>query len=519
MPSPGPHRLPSASRSPRPRRRFSRSPLAIAEKSDLSADPIVPLAMKPPVVERTESPPERTKTPPSPPVDRPANTTGVIASSPALPDRSLSLGASGRRSDKKPSDGRELFERIWVKNDPRSHGGDGLGPVFNAQSCVACHNLGGTGGAGAIDKNIEIVSASDTLGDGTGYFYAFSMDFGAGRFEYKIGGDPSASSRRRTPADAALLAGIHPGFRESNSTVLHHFGTDPAYQAWRGLVPGRHNAIMIRSSRRNPPSLFGTGLIDSIPDAAIEAAARRKAGGSAQVRGRVSRLKDGRIGRFGWKAQTATLAGFIRSAAASEVGLEIPGRHQAADPRLPGIAPTGLDMNEQECDALVDFVRGLRAPAALEPADVNDPAPLKVGESTFKSIGCTGCHTPKLGNVEGIFSDLLLHDMGPQLADADAYSVFAGEPPPPAEGLPAAGRAHADGSPASVREWRTPPLWGIRDSGPYLHDGRAATIAEAIMLHAGQGTTSARRFAELSPRRKQQLEAFLMSLPSPPPDR
>ena len=69
---------------------------------------------------------------------------------------------------------------------------------------------------------------------------------------------------------------------------------------------------------------------------------------------------------------------------------------------------------------------------------------------------------------------------------------------------------------ATVREWRTPPLWGLRDSGPYLHDGRAARIDQAIALHAGQGAAAARRYAELSPRRKRQVEAFLMSLAAPP---
>ena len=89
--------------------------------------------------------------------------------------------------------GRELFERVWVKNDPRSHGGDGLGPVFNGQSCVACHNLGGSGGAGQVDTNIEIATVTGTPGEGMGYFYSFSMDFGAGRFEYRMGGDLQAT--------------------------------------------------------------------------------------------------------------------------------------------------------------------------------------------------------------------------------------------------------------------------------------------------------------------------------------
>ena len=298
--------------------------------------------------------------------------------------------------------------------------------------------------------------------------------------------------RRRSSADGALLARIHPGFRDSNSTVLHQYGIDPAYQAWRGLVPGQHGSILIRISQRNPPSLFGAGLIDAIPDEVIEAAARRRFAGAPQVKGRVSRPNGGRVGRFGWKAQTASLADFVRSAAAGEIGLELPRHHQAADPRLPGLAPSGLDMNEGECEALVEYVRGLPLPGAMEPVDDRDPASPTTGEATFKSIGCAGCHMPDLGNVKGIYSDLLLHDMGPQLADSDSYSVFAGEPAQPA-GLPVAGRVRAESHTASSREWRTPPLWGIRDSGPYLHDGRAATVSEAIVLHSGQGAPAARR--------------------------
>ena len=228
----------------------------------------------------------------------------------------------------------------------------------------------------------------------------------------------------------------------------------------------------------------------------------------------MSRLKDGRIGRFGWKAQTATLEEFVLSAAAGELGLEIPSRHQAADPRLPGLAAAGLDLDGQECNLLVGYVRNLPVPITVKADGDKDNAQIKAGESSFKAIGCTNCHLPKLGDVEGIYSDLLLHDMGSQLADADTYTVFSGEPPQAVRaGLVDRVRGATDA--ASAREWRTPPLWGLRDSAPYLHDGRAASIAEAIMLHGGQGSSSARRFAELPPRRKQQIEAFLMSLTPP----
>ena len=81
---------------------------------------------------------------------------------------------AGPRSQEPRSRGRELFERVWVMNDPRGHGGDGLGPVFNAQSCVGCHNLGGSGGAGTVDTNVEIATMTGATGDGTGNVYSFS---------------------------------------------------------------------------------------------------------------------------------------------------------------------------------------------------------------------------------------------------------------------------------------------------------------------------------------------------------
>ena len=251
-----------------------------------------------------------------------------------------------------------------------------------------------------------------TFTEGAGYSYFLSMDFGAGRFEYRMGDDEKTQSGRISQGNVTRLTRIHPGFRDSSSTVLHRYGTDPSYQNWRGSIQGQHGSVWIEISQRNPPALFGAGLIDAIPDEVIEGAARRKVPGSAQTSGRVSRLKNGRIGRFGWKAQTATVDEFTRSAAASEIGLEIPGRHQANDPRLPGVAASGLDMDESECQALVEYVKSLPVPVVRKPADPKQSAQVKAGELTFKSIGCTACHLQRLGEVEGIYSDLLLHDMG-----------------------------------------------------------------------------------------------------------
>ena len=263
---------------------------------------------------------------------------------------------------------------------------------------------------------------------GSGFGYAFHMDFGAGRFEYSFGTGAPRQGRREAPADRAESALIHPGFRAGRSVVLHRFGTDPEYQTWRAKVPGRRGAVRVEISERNPTPLFGAGLIDAIPDEAIEAAARRRPAGASGVRGRVARLKEGRVGRFGWKAQTETLEEFVLSAAASEVGLEVPGHHQAGDPRLPGIGAAGLDMDRDECAALVAYVRALPAPVEHVPADAKEAARIEAGGATFAAIGCAACHLPKLGDVEGIYSDLLLHDMGPKLVDTGSYGVFVAQP-------------------------------------------------------------------------------------------
>ena len=427
----------------------------------------------------------------------------------------------GAASEEAIQAGRALFARAWMPGDPRARGGDGLGPVFNAQSCLACHDRGGPGGAGTAERNIEIVSATRagfaTHGQGYGFSYSFGMDLGAGRFEYTMASNsptPATKPRPLPPIDPAVLASIHPGLQGPRGVVLHRFGIDPAYQVWRNGVLGGHGSVVIRSSQRNPTPLFGAGLIDAIPDDVIAAGAQKKGVGVSKTKGRVSRMADGRVGRFGWKAQTATLREFTLSAAATEIGLEVPGHHQAADPRLPGLGAPGLDLDGRDCDSLVAYVRSLPAPVSTVPDDADDAAGVVAGEATFRAIGCASCHVPKLGDVEGIYSDLLLHDMSDKLADTAGYGVFgsAGADGPALAGGPRV--AEKDGG-ATAQEWRTPPLWGLRDSAPYLHDGRAATVDQAVHLHGGQGAASAQRYAQLTGRRKRQIDAFLLSLAAP----
>jgi CxxC motif-containing protein (DUF1111 family) len=411
--------------------------------------------------------------------------------------------------------------REWVPGDSRSHGGDGLGPLYNERSCVACHSLGGPGGAGSTSKNVDIV----TLLNGRS-----TLNF------------PDVK-----------LEEYHPGFTKSRSVMLHRFGTDAEYKIWRlkrvggvefadmatqggereleqvremvelrpdasagVFAPFRRAsrgasraqgsvllAVVSTLSRRNPPPLFGAGIIDSIPAEVIRSSAARAFRDFPEIKGRAPDLKDGRLGRFGWKAQTASLKEFVESACAMELGLEVPTHHQAKAPLDFTTKENGLDLNQEECDALTSFVAKLPPPIdrASPPQEQRE---VIAGRKLFEKVGCAACHTPKLGSVEGIFSDLLLHDMGGDLGDGGSYYGSIESPA-------------ADG--AKTQEWRTPPLWGCRDSGPYLHDGRADTLEEAVAMHGGEGERSAKMYFKLDLRERLQLQSFLNSLAAPPADR
>ncbi len=267
-----------------------------------------------------------------------------------------------------------LFAKEWASDDPMSHGGDGLGPIYNESSCVACHGLGAPGGAGPESKNVVLVTS---VANGCG--------------------PPSG------------LDSIFPSLGEARTAVLHRYSTDPEYAAWRNrffqsdekpkgkaklapktpeetvagriravkeqtspdrrqdvrsLRPQSMNGVTIDLAERNTPPLFGTGRIDEIPyDVLIDVAAHQP----GDVRGRVARTRDGRIGRFGWKAQVPSLHEFVRVACANELGLEVPGHSQPASPLAPARKASGLDLTESDCDALVSYVRALPAPVVVDP--------------------------------------------------------------------------------------------------------------------------------------------------------
>lgn len=387
--------------------------------------------------------------------------------------------------------GQTLFVHEWKPNDPLANGGDGLGPVYNAKSCLACHNQGGLGGAGDLEHNVTTFAVTRA---------------GGMMLEQPREGVVHASAVN--PRDQETLNLAHP---ELPTTIA------PPLNQLVALSPdqSRHcirQPSSVHVSQRNTPALFGANLIDAIPDRVLIALERKQQlrWGLAPKKsedvpvGRALRLAGGRIGHFGWKAQSASLSDFVQAACANELGLGNPGQAQPRPLGNPLYQTAALDLTSEQCDQITAFVASLPRPVERLPADGLARENAVSGKQLFEKVGCADCHVPKLGEVDGLYSDLLLHDMGQPLQGGGSYN----EPPPSQPD-----RSPGDGP--QPGEWRTPPLWGVADSAPYLHDGRAPNLRKAIELHGGQATFAAQQFAALTKTEQGQLIAFLQTLRAP----
>lgn len=385
---------------------------------------------------------------------------------------------------------RRLFQVMWEPGTPSPAGGDGLGPLYNERSCVACHHLGGVGGAGTNANNVTLLTAM------------------AG----------TAHDERGNTVFQGELEELHPGFRTQTSIVLHKRATSPADEDRLASIR-KYNAVQTRdalvglaTSTRSTPALFGDGLIDAIPERVIVDAEKRTFSAFPEIKGRVSRLRDGRVGRFGWKGQSPGLRDFVLGACANELGLEVPGHHEVSLTAQKDFDPKALklDLEADQADLLVRFVYSLARPV-LRPVDV---VLTTQGVRVFEAVGCAACHAPSLGQVNGLYSDLLLHDLGALFRDSGGGYGMVSTPGRVVDRSETKGARLSSGE-AGPTEWRTAPLWGVADSAPYLHDGRAHTLDDAIRLHGGEAAESARRYAKLSFGDRQALLALLHSLRAP----
>lgn len=378
--------------------------------------------------------------PPPPPTPPPPGSTDLGRPLPGLSADLLARFEQGRQAFLQP-------------RRPR----DGLGPVFNDDACAKCHGDGAVGGAG-----LRTVTRFGRLTQG--------------RF------DPMTEFG---------------GMVQQNRGIGVFNGVNFVGE----VVPPQATIV----ARRRTTPTFGLGLVEAIPDASLQALASQQASTNPAIAGRVSLLLDlvsgtPRVGRFGWKAQHATLFTFTGDALVNEMGITTPLFPQENCPQgncsLLRANPASSNPNEQTngvIERMRDFMAML-APPPRGPIGTNERA----GREIFIQIGCADCHTPsqRTGphpvpalNLVGFepYSDFLLHDMGP-LGDGITQGL------------------------AGPRDIKTPPLWGLRFQRSFLHDGRAANITNAVVMHDGQGLAVRGRFNQLTATQRAQLLAFLNSL-------
>ncbi len=376
--------------------------------------------------------------------------------------------------------GRELFVRQWTSHDPQAHG-DGLGPVFNANSCVACHFQGGVGGGGDVAHNVVAYEVQPTIRDRKfqhGLVHAFAVD------------KSFVESRALVKTSFPIIPG---GDRVVGGCTVRFEDFDP-----------------VRIETTNSIALFGDGLIDRLSESAIRLShvgrfatqMGREFGGDFQTvgSGRPRNLPGGRLGKFGWKAQFATLEEFVAAACANELGLGNP-LMQQAKPLGNEYSCKEADLTRKEFRQLVAFVEAIPRPVESPPKDARQRDIAARGKKLFTSIGCAECHTPDLGNVAGIYSDLMLHSVTSKESDGYQHQIIVEVPLP-----------HDHPKPD---EWRTPPLWGVADSAPYFHDGGSGSLYDAIVRHEGDAIVVTKRFKALAAEDQQALISFLKSLRAP----
>jgi CxxC motif-containing protein (DUF1111 family) len=265
----------------------------------------------------------------------------------------------------------------------------------------------------------------------------------------------------------------------------------------------------IRISPRLAPPVYGLGLLEAVPAADILALTDEADLDGDGISGKANRVwnvldQQLALGRFGWKAENPTAGQQAADAAHNDMGLTsyyFPEEHCEGQLNCQDGVQAGHDVDDETTDLFAFYFQTVAVPA---PRTYNDPV-VRRGEQLFQDHQCASCHTPK--HITGAhpigalayqtiypYTDLLLHDMGDGLSD------------------------HRPTYRATGNEWRTPPLWGIgltqtvNPKATFLHDGRAATLEEAILWHGGEAEASREAFRTMSDEDREALIAFLKSL-------
>lgn len=374
--------------------------------------------------------------------------------------------------------GRSFFAATWVEAPASTTSRDGLGPLFNASSCIACHRRNGGGnrvdGARPVDHSIVLRVDGDA----------------------RYGGQIATRAIPGVPREAGVSV------RTAAVEFVYADGARRQLIAPEFVLEGPRYGLPAEPGKTYPrraPALTGLGLVERIAESSILAHADPDDLDGDGISGRPnivwSREYGGwRLGRFGWKAGVAGLLDQVSRALIEDMGLTSawyprencsPVQSQCAL----AYSSSEPDVDAQRVAAIAYYLKNLKTPRPPVPAE---------GAELFARVGCGNCHRSgyPVGDQLAVdpYSDFLLHDMGEALADGSR--VFEAGP----------------------REWRTAPLWGIGlarrlnpDAG-FLHDGRAATPEQAILWHAGEARAARVKFASLNAAKRTAILQFLESL-------
>jgi CxxC motif-containing protein (DUF1111 family) len=410
--------------------------------------------------------------------------------------------------------GNSFFREPWVIAPSSTDARDGLGPLFNVNACQACHIRDGRGHAPtSINDSADSLIVKLGILTGSAEQQAALAAGTAGSIdEPTYGGQFHDRSNPNVPAEGKVSVSY------SIETVMLADATTVDLRRPQlildQLAYGNLNADHAKSARIAPP-MIGQGLLEAIPEGDILAAADPLDKNADGISGKANRVYNretkatNQLGRFGWKAGQPTVIQQAAAAFSGDIGLSsslFPSQPCTASQTECNAQTTGGE--PEVTDVIMELVHFYSQHLAVPGRRDTDNDQVIEGEQQFALAGCSGCHTPywKTGQIEGRdaisnqhifpYSDMLLHDMGADLADD--LSEF-----------------EAEGS-----EWRTPPLWGIGLSQTvagdqpigYLHDGRAQTLLEAILWHGGEAQPSKNYVIAMTTAQRNALILFLKSL-------
>lgn len=376
----------------------------------------------------------------------------------------------------------------------------GLGPIYNNVSCINCHSRDGRGKPPDIDE--ELVSLLFRLS------LPNNKEVMAGKQPIPVPGYGTQLNNRAiygTPAEGNVdITYTEQPYLTSDGTKIYL--RYPSYSITDTYQPLPKD---IEVSPRVAPVVFGLGLLEAIPQEDILSYVDESDVNEDGISGKPNFVwdvvkKQYVLGRFGWKANQPNLLQQVASAYHDDMGLTtslFPMENSKGQSQHTGVS-TSPEVSDEILDVVTFYVQTLAVPARR---NVDDPKVIQ-GEKLFTQAQCDSCHIPthRTGVFPGIpsisnqtihpYTDLLLHDMGPDLAD------------------------NRPDFQATGTEWRTPPLWGIglvrtvNGHTNFLHDGRARNLLEAVLWHGGEAEKSRDLTLEMSQTERDALIAFLESL-------